>query len=96
MDKFGIFKLLSSFLNSYQTNSSGEKTNTANQNGNVLETLVKSFTSQTDKNTKGSLSEQKPQPVQEQKPYLPLQAGMLSTMRSHDEFIKRVREKVKR
>ena len=79
MDKFGIFKLINSFL-SFYSNAQKE-----NFNGDKKETLAPL-------NTLFSSLEQKNTPPKE-KPLskAPLQAQMLSTMRTHDDFVKRVK-----
>ena len=79
MDKFGIYNLLNSFLGAFgaQKSESGDR-------------AADSFSART---------EQKPEPNPSPAPatppavFPPLQAGMLSVMREHDEFIKRVKAK---
>ena len=83
MDKFGIFKLLGSFLESYK--ALGENSNADLQKkDNPLSKILSSFT-------------QKPNPAPTPTPAqavpLPLQSGMINTMKSHDEFVKRVIQK---
>ncbi len=88
MDKFGIFKLLNSFLSPSANNKTdGEKENSAN--GDILKSLLSSLSSNsTDKKDTAPVA---PKPTT--KPTVPLQSGMLYTMNSHDEFIKRVKQK---
>ena len=99
MDNFGIFKLLNSFLNYYQTNS--------NDKNQADTTDKKPFVSLVD-NLFQTVTDKQKQPSPQEKPkdapdlnYLespsakPLQSRMLSTMQSHDLFIKRVMEKNK-
>ena len=92
MDKFGIFKLLNSFFSFYEQNKgnfssdfSQPKTDTPNPLSSILSTL----------NNKVQTNIQQEQPKQEKitRQTIPLQSSMLSTMNSHDEFIKRVKEK---
>lgn len=90
MDKFGIFKLLNSFFPAQDNNS---ETNSSDKNPSLdaLSSLLSSFS--------GKKSEQSEQPKQSAppatsaKPTPPLQTKMISVMNSHDEFIKRVKEK---
>ena len=95
MDKFGIFNILNSFFSknnnqSQQTDSvSPEKSNGQNDFlGGLLSSLTNSNQAQ-----QSSAKPQKPQATTKETPPLPLQAQMLSTMRSHDDFIKRVKQK---
>lgn len=88
MDKFGIFKLLNSFLSPSANNKTdGEKENSAN--GDILKSLISSLSSNnSDKKDTAPVAPKPPT-----KPTVPLQSGMLYTMNSHDEFIKRVKQK---
>ena len=88
MDKFGIFKLLNSFFNFYEqnkgnfnSNSSPVKTDTPNPLNSILNSI----------NNKIQQEQPKQEKITQQA--IPLQSSMLSTMNSHDEFIKRVKEK---
>ena len=84
MDKFGIFKLLNSFL------GSNNSKNDADQNQSpTTQNDLSGFLSAFDNFNKASAPPKKV----EKTPPPPLQASMLSTMNSHDEFIKRVKEK---
>ena len=110
MDKFGVFKLLTSFFDYYQKNK-----DTAPK-GNIFDLL--NFTNNGVKNggegnkagnqyvntptptlTTTSASEQnKSQPLPKLNKPLPklnkpLQADMLKTLTTHDNFVKRVKEK---
>lgn len=78
MDKFGIFKLLSGFLDIYkQSCSKNEQTKkSSDTKENLLSSLLKPHE-----------PEQKPSQTQP----IPLQNNMLTTMRTHDEFVKRVK-----
>lgn len=94
MDKFGIFNLINSLLTPNSTENSSSTANENNQNsplGSLLGSLL---------NQKNSQNQQKiddgkgGKPAEEiktspKKP-TPLQASMLSTMKSHDEFLRRV------
>ena len=95
MDKFGIFKLLNSFLTFCQQNK-GDFTQNSVQNKEKFNfsNLVSSLTKKGEKESKEELS---PTPS---KPPLttqtaPLQQSMLSTMTSHEQFVKRVKERNK-
>ena len=84
MNKFGIFNLLNSFfqLTPQQNSSTSENSNAS---PDLLSSLISSLTKP---------PEQKNAPSKiEPKPFLPLQQSMLSTISSHDEFVKRVKEK---
>ncbi len=88
MDKFGIFKLLNSFLSLYsQTGKkSGDDsvTNVNSQSPDFTNGIAKLFGGET-----------KPAPPPEKQVVPPLQANMISTMRAHDDFVKRVKQGVK-
>lgn len=75
MDKFGIFKLLNSFLDNYKN----QATNTT-----APDTLLNGIE---------TLFPKKSNPPKPSDPPYPLQKNMLSTMQSHDQFVKRVKEK---
>ncbi len=90
MDKFGIFKLLNSFLGAYEQNKSNFDTSNAQKNGSQKNPLSDILTALSNKSTQSNQDIAKPTP---QKTSVPLQSSMLSTMNSHDEFIKRVKEK---
>ena len=81
MDKFGIFKLLNSFFDYYKEN---KKDLPENINAIFNGLTGKPEEKPVDKNTKAP----------EIKP-MPLQHKMLSTIKSHDELVKRVLEKQK-
>ena len=85
MDKFGIFNLLSALSSLNGQNSqqeTGEKTQP------VLDKILTALTQNI--NTKNTDPPQAVPPA-----FKPLQSSMLSTMTSHDEFVKRVKEKNK-
>ncbi len=84
MDKFGIFKLLNSFLDFYGKNS--------NQGSSPLSSLFKGFSSPKERENVQSAPQND---LKQKKENAPLQQQMLSTMRSHDNFVKRVSEKNK-
>ena len=101
MDNFGIFKLLSSFYSAFSKqnqsenlgeNAIGTETDTAtadNGNGNFS---IKS-------NEKEALQKNPTQNSLTEKPTLgtiPLQSKMLNTMKSHDDFVKRVKNSNKK
>ena len=89
MDKFGIFNLLNSFLNfsNNQTENKSEQNDTsANKNSPNLKDLLSPLSSLLN-------GEKKEQPsIKKERVTIPLQAGMLSTLKTHDEFIKRVKQ----
>lgn len=90
MDKFGIFNLLNSFLGLY------DKSQNASQKDNDTQPTVSSAAVSAPKNeptAPQSASQKNTHSTSRAAP--PLQAGMLTVMRSHDEFIKRVKEKNK-
>ncbi len=96
MDKFGIFNLLNSFLNFSNSTGTEKETSPTPQNaqksGNILSTLTELL----NKNALGNSSQNTPAPaknIQAETPPLPLQSQMISTMNSHDDFIKRVKDK---
>ena len=97
MDKFGFFKLLNSFLTpSAQQNAENDGKSDSKIDGktDLLSSLLNSLSEQYSKkepdfNSKPSAPQVPVQPT----PQPPLQAGMLKTMNSHDDFIKRVKSK---
>ena len=82
MDKFGIFNLLGSFLDAYKK-----------QAQNPQENLTKSPNPLS--NIFSSLPSPKPTENNPSPPPTPLQQSMVATMRSHDEFVKRVNKNLK-
>lgn len=102
MDKFGIFKLLNSFFNflgqkqsasatDFNAKNSGE-TNTSNGNtngGDIVSNLLKSLSANNAQNQQHENNEHKKEKIATR----PLQADMLKTMNSHEEFIRRVKQK---
>lgn len=107
MDKFGIFNLLNSFLQS-SGNSIGQNND---HSGDALSSFLSAFSnaeneksavkdsSSPAQNTQNQQNSHKPQSQQNkqapqqstQSPYR-LSAPLLSAMRTHDEFIKRVKK----
>ncbi len=96
MDKFGIFKLLNSFLSQNGQNNTSQTENPlgAQNNENPLATLLNSLTKGT-KSSADNISPPAPKTQNDNKTFAPLQSAMLSTMNSHDQFVKRVKEKNK-
>ena len=94
MDKFGIFKLLNSFLNFCQQNK-GDLAQNSVQNKEQLNltNLVSSLT----KNglDSGKVEDKTPPSNTALKQTNPLQQSMIYTMANHEEFVKRVKEKNK-
>lgn len=101
MDKFGIFNLLNSFLGF--ANEKKESENGVSPRGDSgfsgssgFSGAENSVNARTFKNGEVNASRKNGQSADsaaEKSEFLPLQQGMLSVMRSHDEFVKRVREK---
>ena len=92
MDKFGIFKLLNSFLSANGTETPIGDTAKSGAD-NIINTLLNSLktsgasTSSQNSADKSVAKNPTPQTIK------PLQQSMLSTMNSHEQFIKRVKEK---
>lgn len=82
MDKFGIFKLLNSFYNFYEKNKTDAFTV---KNQSEKPPVNSGSPSSGNDNTAKTAT-----PVANR---TPLQRSMLSTMTSHDDFVKRVMEK---
>lgn len=93
MDKFGIFNLLNSFfpLNS----QSGEQSDANKSNSGLASTLISSLGKNLFQPKEVPLnSEQNSIKVgPAQSTPMPLQKNMILTINSHDEFVKRVKEK---
>ena len=95
MDKFGIFKLLNSFFNFYEQNKSTspqEKSQTQKEVSEFLNALcsknTKNLPLKDQTQTKQNNTAKSDQPFSP-----PLQSAMLATMYSHEQFVKRVKEK---
>ena len=93
MDKFGFFKLLNSFLtpSNAENQPQNEKSNDVN---NVLSDLISSLNKENSQ--PNAPKNQTPPENKNLNPPHPLQSLMLSTMSSHDEFIKRVQSNAKK
>lgn len=91
MDKFGVFKLLNSFFNFYEQNK-GNFANNPTQDKSAEQNPLSDVLSMISNKNQHNKNNQ-PQAKKPEKTYAPLQSSMLSTMNSHDEFIKRVKEK---
>ncbi len=104
MDKFGIFNLLNSFLGF--ANEKRESENGVSPRGDSgfsgasgssgfsgAENSVNARASKNGEANAARKNGQSADSAAEKPEFLPLQQGMLSVMRSHDEFVKRVREK---
>ncbi len=92
MDKFGIFNLLNSFfpLNSQKNQSSPIDAGASSLASNLFSSLGKNlFKPSSNNNQSASPLNKSP----EQAVPLPLQKNMLTTINSHDEIVKRVKEK---
>ncbi len=94
MDKFGIFNLLNSFfpLNSQKNENPTANSTTSGLANNLLSSLGKNLLSS---NSWQNSEQVKPKENQKQAVPLPLQKSMLLTINSHDEIVKRVKEKHK-
>ena len=94
MDKFGIFKLLNSFFNFYGQKPPENQTENSDNGGQsffAVSNLLKSLNNNSGTN---NFNPSPTKPEQKSPPaFMPLQANMLKTMSSHDEFIKRVKQK---
>ncbi len=83
MDKFGIFNLLNSFFSLGKTEN-GQTENNSPQSAELLSNFLSSFAGNKkvdNDNKKDCLA-----------PPLPLQNSMISTINSHDQIVKRVKE----
>ena len=93
MDKFGIFKLLNSFFNFCEQSKSASAPQ-ENKGGGSFADLFSAFTSpQNQPSTQSAPSQNTADKKPAEKVSPPLQAAMLSVMNTHDEFIKRVKNK---
>ena len=91
MDKFGIFNLLNSFfsLNPQKNENSPISQSPSGLANSLISSLGKGLINSSSKpNTEQKL----PEPPKQSVP-LPLQKSMLLTINSHDEIVKRVKEK---
>ena len=93
MDKFGIFNLINSLLTP-KPNDGTFPQSEENAQSSPLSTLVNSLLKQNDNQTTSPKTSPQTPPQTEEiksiKKPTPLQSSMLSTMKNHDEFIKRV------
>lgn len=79
MDKFGIFKLLNSFYDFYSKNKGD------NSQSSPFENVEKS-------ENQSGFSNNENKNVAPPKKMVPLQNSMLSTMKNHDEILRRVKQ----
>jgi len=96
MDKFGIFKLLNSFFNlngNNTANANNESETTSSKNDFNLTNFLNAFNSANDKPTQPETPEPHKTQPQTKKVLPPLQSSMINTIISHDEFVKRVKDK---
>jgi hypothetical protein len=91
MDKFGIFKLLNSFLNFYEQNKTSSNVQPPEQKNEQNATKTNNFSDLLSGIFKNQ-STPPATPTPTKKSFAPLQSSMLYTMNSHDEFIKRVKQ----
>jgi hypothetical protein len=91
LDKFGVFKLLNSFLNTAKQQSG----NTNGQNEQSGTDFINAISSilQNGIGAKPNAFATPDNPAPTKKVSPPLQSAMLNTMRSHDDFVKRVTNK---
>ena len=87
MDKFGIFNLLNSFLKTNGENSPKTFDDSTDKNKDLLSTISSVLSGNS---TPNPPQKENSQPMPPPHSLVPLQSQMLSTMISHDEFIKRV------
>ena len=95
MDKFGIFKLLNSFLGQDGNSPSQSGTENSSFNNGVTDLLSSFLKGGIKENSSSNPEKAAPKKPTPDRAFAPLQRSMLSTMNSHDEFIKRVKEKNK-
>ncbi|MBQ3219953.1 MAG: hypothetical protein IJB32_05115 [Clostridia bacterium] len=96
MDKFGIFKLLNSFFNFNNQKDASSPLTTATsspENSDLLTKLLNSINGGNALKTTAPENSESPPQKKAGAISKPLQAGMLNSMTSHDEFIKRVKQK---
>ena len=99
MDKFGIFNLLNSFLNlnSSSNTEKAQSSPTENQTGQgLLDNILSIFNQKNSNKPQADDSSAKSKSTSNsitQNQALPLQHGMLKTITTHDEFVKRVKNK---
>ncbi len=102
MDKFGIFKLLNSFLNFYGQSKGNDSQQKSNENINFSDLLKGLNLGNSATNPTANGKDNGGQQNANQKPAVnstrernapPLQSSMLYTLNSHDQFVKRVKEK---
>ena len=98
MDNLSLFKLLSDALIKTQSNSTEQKEQSSPSGMDKILDLFKSFSNkktQEESNNTSATSAKNSKPEDKKAtPLVPLQSQMLGTMKSHDEFIKRVMKKV--
>ncbi len=103
MDKFGVFKILSSLFDFYKSqNENSKPIFTDNSTSSPLDmikglsslfsnkTPVENNSTQKENSLSHNLESKKPS---QEKDFLPLQQGMISVMKNHDDFVKRVKDK---
>ncbi len=98
MNNLSLIKLLGDALIKAQSKSSEQKDQNASTGMDKIMELFRSFTSKNaqENTTFTSENQTNPNTIDDKKPtpQAPLQTQMLGTMKSHDEFIKRVMKKV--
>lgn len=85
MDKFGIFNLLNSFFN-FNNELSPDKNGQTATETTGLSRLFSAL------NNSQNNNDQQTKPIVKPQPSAPLQAGMLNTMSSHDQILRRIKE----
>ena len=91
MDKFGIFKLLNSFLTASNKQNDQENGQTSNSSADFINAISSVLQSNSGNATKSNPTPDLGNLPEKISP--PLQSSMLYTMRSHDAFVKRVKDK---
>lgn len=89
MDKFGIFNLLNSFF-SAKTDQTEQPQDENSSAPNLLDAVI---TAVKDKAISPSNDSKTTHGAEKNTHLRPLQSSMLSTMTSHEDFIKRVKQK---
>lgn len=89
MDKFGVFNILNSL---FSLTGQSEPSKTNEKKPFTLDNLLSTITENLNKNSKPEVAKKQDE---NKKVFAPLQTSMLSTMHSHDAFVKRVKEKNK-
>lgn len=93
MDKNNIFELISSLLAFYKSQNAKNSSPSDVVDKNNIFTTISSFLSKKEQPTATGVSPNEEKPPREKtrnESSAPLQKGMLATLTSHDDFVKRV------